>query len=185
MKLQSPDYNGTNGYQIQLPVTNDNYVGSSMAAIIPLFDGVNKTLDFRQYREVITLVGVLTVPAAAEAGFASPLQMRDEMMRIRGARANFGKNTGASKSWLNECSAAFPRASAATWTDAPEPDASTSRAEATCRLVYDKYYNPTTGLEADLFAYGTVDNVSFARPGATTRTRIPFTVNFLVGQVKV
>src|SRR5687767_2589923 len=129
MILQSPAYDSSgNGYQIPLPVTNDDYVGSSLAAIVPLFDGQNKALDFRQYSEAINLVGVLTVPAAVEAGFTNgagvgqPLQMRDEMIRIRRAASNFGKNASATpKSWLNEGNpATFPFVAPMNWSTAPQ-----------------------------------------------------------------
>lgn len=190
MKLQSPDYDAVNGFEIALPVTMDSYQGDSLAALIPLFDGDNKVLDFRQFSETITLAGVLTVQAASEAGFANPIQMRDELIRIRGARANFGKNTsGTAKSWINEGSGSFPFHSANWGTGtlpADEQDSSTSRKAATCRLIWDRYYNPSTGLYGNLFLYGAVSSISFAsRPGATTLTRIPFSVKFLAASVKV
>src|SRR5687768_5220888 len=97
VKLQSPDYDAVNGYEIQLPATADSYSGNSLATILNLFNGENKILDFAQYTEQVTLVGVLNVPAAASAGFANPIQMRDEFIRIRASRANFGKNATAVK----------------------------------------------------------------------------------------
>lgn len=191
MKLQSPNYDAAgNGYEIPLPAYQDAYQGDSLAAILALFDGVNKTLDFRQYKETINLVGILTVPAATDAGFANPIQMRDELMRIRAAKARFGKNTSATvKSWLNEGNASLPPPSANWGTGtlpADEQDSGTTRKEATCRLVYDYYWKPDTMEYKRLFVYGTVANVAFGpRPGATTLTRIPFAVTFLAGQVKV
>lgn len=186
MKLQSPNYDAAgNGYEIQLPVTQDTYNGDSMAAILALFDGDNKVMDFRQLREVVRLVGVLTVPTATEAGFTNPIQMRDELMRIRSKKARFGKNTsGTANSWLSET---ITLANWGTATlPAAEQDTGTTRKKATCRLIYDQYWNPVTAAYANLFLYGTVANVEFGpRPGATTLTRIPFMVTFLAGSVKV
>ncbi len=186
MKLQSPDFDNNGvGFEMQLPVTADSYTGDSMAAVIPLFDGNNKTLDFRQFSETVTLVGVLTAPGATEAGFTNPIQMRDEIIRIRGARANFGKNaSGTPKSWIQEGTSGGNWGSGTLPAD--EQDASTSRKPALCRLIYDKYWNPSTMAYGNLLMYGSVKTVSFqSRPGATTRTRIPFQITFLIGEVKV
>lgn len=190
MKLQSPNYDAVNGYEIALPATADSYAGDSMAAILALFDGNNKVLDFRQYRETVVLVGVLSQSAATSSGFVNPVQMRDELIRIRAAHAQFGKNnTATSKSWLNEGGAGFAFSSADWGTaslPAAERDSGTTRKAATCRLIYDQYWHPTDAVYKNLFIYGTVSNVSFAgRPGSTTLTRIPFSVTFLAGSIKV
>ncbi len=187
MKLQSPDYDGAGtGYEIPLPVNQDSYNGDSMASIITLFDGNNKLLDFRQFSESFTLVGVLTQQAADDVGnFANPVQMRDELRRIRASLGDYGRNTGAAKSWIQEGTGG------GSWTSAAliavgEDDAGTTRKASTCRLIWDQYWQPSTASYKKLFVYGTVKSVSFGpRPGATTRTRIPFAVNFIAAEVKV
>lgn len=190
MKLQSPDYDGVNGFQIPLPCFTDNYQGDSMAAILALFDGENQIMDFRQLREIITLTGVITELAATDAGYTNPVQMRDEMRRIRAAAANYGKNATATvKSWLSEGSSSVPFSSANWGTaslPADEQDAATTRKEGTIRLVWDQYWNPFTASYKKLFLYGTVSNIAFGpRAGASTQSRIPFSIQFLVGFVEV
>lgn len=174
------------GYEISLPAVQDTYGGSSMAAIISLFDGDNKVLDFRQLREVIVIPGILTQQAATDAGFTNPVQMRDELRRIRAATAH-GNNPGTAKSWLQETGSLAGSSNWGTTTlPAAERDSGTTRQAATLRLIWDQYWNPATLAYANLFLYGTVSDVSFAgRPGATTQTRIPFSVTFLVGSIKV
>lgn len=186
MKLQSPEYDAAgSGYQIPLPVTADSYNGDSMAAILALFDGQNKVLDFRQLRETIMLVGVITTQAATEAGFDNAIQMRDELRRIRAATARYGKNTSATvKSWLTEGGGGGTWSSAALI--AAGEDDSASRAASKIRLVWDQYWDANAGAFKKLFVYGTVSNVSFAnRLGATTQTRIPFALTFLAGSIEV
>lgn len=197
MKLQSPDYDGAgNGYEIQLPATGDAYNGDSMAAILALFDADNKIMDFRQLRESIALQGFITTDAATEAGFTNAVQMRDEMRRIRASNARYGKNTSATpKSWLLEGSTGFPFAAALdsggqrTWGSttlpADEQDSTTTRKESTVRLIWDKYWDPVSLTYKNLFVYGTVSGVTFNRPGATTRTKIQFSIQFIAGSVKV
>lgn len=175
-----------NGYELPLPCVQDTDNGDSMAAILALFDGNNKVMDFRQLREVIQLVGVLTGPAATNAGYVNAIQMRDEIRRTRAAAARYGANTSAtSKSWLNEQPGGGTNWGTSTL-PAAEQDSTTTRKEATCRLVYDQYWDPVSGAYKNLFVYGTIANFAFGpRPGATTRTRIPFAVTFLAGSVKV
>ncbi len=186
MKLQSPDYDGAgNGYEMPLPVTQDSYLGDSLAAIIPLFEGNNQLMDFLQFSEAVTLVGVLTQATAADTGtFANAIQMRDEMRRIRGALGDYGRNVGASKSWIAE------GVGGGSWTSAAliaagEADGGTSRKPGTCRLIWDEYYQPSTGTYKKLFLYGTVKTVQFGpRPASTTRNRIPFQIQFVASSVK-
>src|ERR1051325_1452890 len=154
MKLQSPSYDANvTGYQIPLPAATDAYMGDSLAAILALTKGNNKVFDLKRYREVIVLTGVLTQPAADDAGFSNPVQMRDEMRRIRASLGDYGKNTGAAASWLDE-------AVAGNWTSAAliaadEDDAGTARSSLTCRLIWDKYWKPSAGAYKNLFVYGT------------------------------
>lgn len=191
MKLQSPNYDAAGaGYEIALPVTQDSYNGNSMASILALFDGINKIMDFGQLSETITLTGILTVQAAKDAGFVdgsgngNPVQMRDELRRIRLHAGDYGKNTGAAQAWIEEDGTA----SGGVWTSAAlvaagEDDAGTSRRLGLCRIVWDQYYKPSTGTFKKLFAYGTVSAINFGpRPAATTQTRIPFSVTMLIGQ---
>lgn len=188
MKLQSPLYdNAGAGYELPLPVTQDSYTGDSMAALIALFDAKNKVMDFRQYSEKVSLVGVFTQPAATDATYANPIQMRDEARRIRAATAAFGKNTTATvKSWLTETPGGGTNWGTASL-PADERDAGTTRKAGTIRLIYDQYWDPTgTPQYRKFFMYGTVTNVQFGpRPAASTLTRIPFVINFLVGEVKL
>lgn len=190
-KLQSPAWDGVGapsggaGYEIPLPAFNDQAVGQSMAAILTLFDGDNQIADFRQLTEAITFQGFLTAEAATLAGYANAVQMRDEIRRTRFQAANYGKNnSGTVKSWLDEGSGG------GTWTSAAliaaGEDDTTARAPGIMRLVYDDYWNPTTGTYKKLFGYGTVMNFAFGpRPAATTKTRIPFTLQFGLGDVKL
>lgn len=175
------------GSELALPCISDTYDGDSLATILSLFDANNVVMDFRQLREVIVLQGFLTPEAAIAAGYANAINMRDEFIRIRAQRAPFGRNTGAAASWLQEDGTGAGSASWNTNTlPAADQDAATSRGAAKCRLVYDQYWNPSTGAYSNLFVYGTVSKFQFGpRPGATTKDRIPFSCTFLAGNIQV
>lgn len=192
IKLQSPDYdNNGNGSEIQLPVTNDRHAGSSLAAIITLFEGANQILDFKQLREVITLTGIITPLVAKEAGFTDssgngiPLYMRDEIRRIRGASelGLFSGTPGSPESWLDE------GVSGGNWGSATLPaderDSGTARAPGRIRLIFDKAWDSAGNQYVNLFMYGTVGDFTFTRAAASLRDRIPFVCTFLVGGVRV
>lgn len=184
-KLQSPNWDNNGfGTELPLPVTQDTLAGTSLAALITLFDGDNKILDFRQLSEKLTLTGFFTVPAASDAGYSNPIQMRDELRRTRFKAANYGKNTGASASWLSEA------VTTADWGNvtlpADERDAGTTRQAGRMRLIYDQYWDPTAGVYKKLFMYGVVSDFNFGpRAAATTLTRIPFSVTFIVGTAQL
>lgn len=175
------------GSELALPCISDTYDGDSLATILSLFDANNVVMDFRQLREVIVLQGFLTPEAAIAAGYANAINMRDEMIRIRAQRAPFGRLQAGAASWLQETGSG---AGSANWGTSTLPladqDAATTRAAAKCRLVYDQYWDPSTGTYKNLFVYGTVSKFQFGpRPGATTQLRIPFSCTFLAGSIQV
>lgn len=180
------------GSEIALPIVTDRHAGSSLAAIITLFEGDNQILDFKQLREVITLQGVMTPLSVKEAGYTDkdatgiPLFMRDEMRRIRASSelGLFSGTVGTPESWLDE------GASGGNWgsTTLPtaEQDSGTSRAPGRIRLVYDKYWNADANAFQNLFLYGTVGDFTFGpRAAASLQDRIPCALTFLVGSVRV
>lgn len=184
------------GYEIAVPVAQDTYQGDSMAAILALFSGKNKILDFKQLRETIPIGGFLDVPSALDAGFTNVTHMRDELIRIRGSHNRFGLNTGSTtKSWLQEGGSSSDNPpiavplNSADWGTATLPsteqDSTTTRAVTKCRLVYGKYWRTDVAAYRNLFVYGTVANVRIGpRPGATDLTRIPYVLTFLAGEVE-
>lgn len=175
------------GSELALPCISDTYDGDSLATILSLFDANNVVMDFRQLREVIVLQGFLTPEAARAAAYANAVNMRDEIIRVRASRAPLGRKTGTASSWLQEDGSG---AASSDWGTASLPfndyDAATSRGAAKCRLVYDQYWDPSSGTYKNLFVYGTVSKFQFGpRPGATTQLRIPFSLTFLAGSIQV
>lgn len=181
---------GAGGFEIELPCSQDLLDGISNATILTLFDGKNSIFDFRQYSETLVLSGVITQEVAKACGFDNAVNMRDEIRRIRQAVAGpYGLYTaGAAKSWQMENGSG---ASSGAWNSATlasdeQDPAAPSRGAGKCRLVYDDFWDRSTNTYKRLFLYGTVSKATCGpRPGATTKTRIPYVVTFVVGDVKL